>query len=198
MKHALIVAHPKERSLAMAMARRYADTAERLGHKVVIRDLYRMGFDPVLKASELPSGARVTPAPDVIDERQLLGDADVFAFFYPLWFNAPPAILKGYVDRVFCAGFGFEPAAGGAHSLLEGRQLISFTTSGAPEHWVQSSGAMDALMTLFDRHVAGVTGLEVVDHIHEGGVVPGLTDEALEAVLGRVGQVVTARFGRAT
>ena len=116
----------------------------------------------------------------VLPERALLADADVFAFVYPLWFNGPPAILKGYVDRVFGMGFGFTPAFGGTDPALRGRRLISFTTSGAPDAWVQDTGAMDALRRLFDDHLAGVCGLEVVDHVHFGGMVSGITDEAFD------------------
>lgn len=197
MKHVVIVAHPAEHSLSLALAHRYATAVEGLGHEVLLRDLYRMGFDPCLKAGELPVGRNFAPAPDAAAERALVADADVFAFVYPLWFNAPPAMMKGYVDRVFSMGFGFEPAAGGTNALLEGRRLISFTTSGAPEHWVHSTGAYEALMTVFDRHLAGVTGLTVVDHVHEGGIVPGMTEDAFETILSRVDRTVAERFGPA-
>lgn len=194
MKHAVIVAHPNARSLSMAIADRYAQAVGRLGHTASIRDLYRMDFDPRLKASELPGAPGFGPAPDVAAEREAIGDADVFVLVYPFWFNAPPAMIKGYVDRVFSLGFGFEPAFGGTSPLLEGRRLISFTTSGAPEHWVHSTGAYEALMTLFDRHLAAVTGLTVIDHVHEGGVIPNMTPEAFEAILARVDAAVAERF----
>ncbi|MFN3522763.1 MAG: NAD(P)H-dependent oxidoreductase [Phenylobacterium sp.] len=194
MKHAVIVAHPKEDSLTLAIARRYAAAVQALGHKAVIRDLYRLDFDPRLKASELPGAPGFGPAPDVVAEREAIADAQVFAFVYPFWFNAPPAILKGYVDRVFSMGFGYEPVFGGTSSLLDGRRLISFTTSGAPERWVHSTGAYEALMTLFDRHLAAVCGMTVVDHVHEGGVVPDMTAESFDAIMARVEATATQRF----
>lgn len=196
MKHAVIVAHPNADSLSLAIAGRYAAAVGRLGHTALVRDLYRMDFDPRLKAGELPGGRDFGPAPDVVAEREQIADADVFAFVYPFWFNAPPAMLKGYVDRVFSLGFGYEPVFGGTSPLLEGRRLISFTTSGAPERWVHSTGAYEALMTLFDRHLAAVCGMTVVDHVHEGGVVPGMTEEAFEAIMSRVDATVAERFGR--
>lgn len=54
MKHAVFVAHPNARSLTCAAAQAYATTARGFGHEVIVRDLYRMGFDPCLKASEIP------------------------------------------------------------------------------------------------------------------------------------------------
>ncbi|WP_374569808.1 NAD(P)H-dependent oxidoreductase [Phenylobacterium sp.] len=195
MKHAVIVAHPSEHSLALAVAHRYIEAVGKLGHTSVLRDLYRMDFDPRLKAGELPVGDHFGPAPDIVAEREAIADADVFAFVYPFWFNAPPAMIKGYVDRVFSIGFGFEAVYGGTSGLLEGRKMISFTTSGAPERWVHSTGAYEALMTLFDRHVAAVCGMTVVDHVHEGGVIPNMTDEAFSAIMGRIDAAVAERFG---
>ena len=197
MKHAVIVAHPNPTSLTCARAHAYSDAARGLGHDVVERDLYRMAFDPCLKFAELPGPQGVHFAADVQAERALLKDVDVLAFIYPLWFNAPPAILKGYVDRVLSMGFGYEPGAGGTEPRLTTKRLISFTTSGAPEDWVRDTGALKALDLLFDAHLAGVCGLSIVDHVHEGGILQGLTTEAGEATLGAVRATVRQHFGPA-
>lgn len=195
MKHVVILAHPRRHSFTSAMAARYASTARDLGHEVLTRDLYAMDFDPRLKASELPDGQGFQPAPDVVEERARLEGADVIALFYPLWFNAPPAILKGYFDRVFIMGFGFTPSFGGTEPNLTGTRLISFTASGAPDHWVRETGALDALTTLFDRHVAGVCGLSVLNHRHFGGVTPGIRKDAVEDMLAEVEADVRRFFG---
>ena len=196
MKHAVILAHPAASSLNRAIAGAYAEAVSAQGHQVILRDLYDMGFDPCLKAGEIPGPAEPVFAQDVVDERARLRDVDVFAFVYPLWFNAPPAILKGYVDRVFSMGFGFAPAFGGNEPRLTGRRLISFTTSGAPDHWVHRTGALGVLMQLFDEHLAGVCGLEVVDHAHFGGMVSGITEEAFAEVIGAVNSTVGRHFQR--
>lgn len=194
MKHAVILAHPAHRSLNAAIAATYREAVEGLGHEVIVRDLYRMRFDPRLKAPEIPGPKAPRFRPDVLRERALLADADVFAFVYPLWFNAPPAILKGYVDRVFSMGFGFTPMFGGVKPCLEGRKLISFTTSGAPDFWVRDTGALSALTHLFDAHLAGVCGLNVIDHAHFGGMVSNLTAEAVAEVLAKVRTTAKAHF----
>ena len=195
MKHAVIVAHPSVKSLTHAVGEAYERAVETLGQEVVMRDLYGMGFDPCLKADEIPGPAGFEFAPDVIAERKALADVDVFALVYPLWFNAAPAILKGYVDRVFSMGFGYEPGMGGTESLLDGKKLISFSTSGAPDQWVRDTGALQALETLFDRHLGAMCGLQVVDHVHVGGIVPGITEEAFQDVLLGVERAVSAHFG---
>lgn len=195
MKHVVILAHPRPDSFTAAMASRYAETVLKLGHDVLVRDLYAMDFDPRLKAEELPADRGFQPAPDVVAERERLWDADVFALFYPLWFNAPPAILKGYFDRVFIMGFGFTPTFGGTDPNLTGAKLVSFTASGAPDHWVRQTGALDALTTLFDRHVAGVCGLQVLDHLHFGGVTPGIRKDAVDDMLKDVETSARRLFG---
>ncbi|HEY9219230.1 MAG TPA: NAD(P)H-dependent oxidoreductase [Phenylobacterium sp.] len=195
MKHAVIVAHPNEHSLTLSCARAYAESALAHGHEVLARDLYGMRFDPCLRSGEVPGRDGYCAGEDVRRERELLADVDVFALFYPLWFNAPPAILKGYVDRVFSMGFGYGPAFGGTEPKLGGRKLISFTFSGAPDHWVRETGALAALMTLFDRHLAQVCGLQLVDHVHHGGIVDDLTPEAVQEILESIRQRVDQAFG---
>ncbi len=96
---------------------------------------------------------------------------------------------------VFSMGFGYEPGLGGTEPLLDGKRLISFTSSGAPEQWVRDTGAMQALMALFDRHVSAMCGLQMVDHVHVDGVVPNMTEDAVEDVLAGVRRAVDAHFG---
>ena len=196
MKHAIVIAHPNPRSLTHAVGETYRQSIEALGDQALVRDLYAMGFDPRLKACEIPKPTGFHFEADVIAERAALVDVDVFAFVYPFWFNAPPAILKGYADRVFSMGFGYEPGTGGTESLLDGKKLISFTTSGAPEQWVRETGALQALTTLFDRHLGAMCGLQVVDHVHAGGIVSNITEEAVEDVLQGVRRAVDVHFGQ--
>lgn len=197
MKHAVILAHPAPDSLTAQTARAYADTVRALGQEVLVRDLYAMGFDPCLKAEELSGPNGPSPAPDIVAERALVAEVDVFAFFYPFWFNAAPAILKGYVDRMFGLGYGFHAASGGNEPGLSDKRLISFTSSGAPDSWVAETGALAALRQHFDGHIAGVCGLNVIDHLHHGGVVPGLTEEAVADILAEVAQTARQHFAPA-
>lgn len=184
MKFAVILAHPRADSLNAQIAHTVVERLVVMGHDVVLRDLYSIGFDPRLMADELPHAAMAPPPPDVTAERRRLADRDGFVFVYPFWFNTPPAILKGYIERVLSMGFGYEPiVGGGTQPLLSGKSLTSFTTSGAPDRWVETSGALDHLKALFDNYLAEVTGLNVITHRHFGGIVPGLTDEAVADIL---------------
>lgn len=177
MKHAIIVGHPDSQSFTAALAERYVRFVGELGHDCVVRDLYRMGFDPRLQLSELPTRAGWKPAADVLAERQVIGDADVFAFIYPLWFNTPPAIVKGYIERVFGAGFGYaELKAGGRGALLQGRHLVHVSVSGSISAWLNEQGAWSSMLILFDDYLSRICGLERCPHIHLDGVTPGMAD----------------------
>lgn len=179
MKIALILAHPSPASYCAALAKVSARSLAEAGAEVVVRDLYAMDFDPRLTATELAGGGE-RPEADVAAERSLLGAVDGLLLVYPLWFNGPPAILKGYVDRVLSAGFGYRPTPHGADPLLVGKTLMSVTTSGAPDVWVEKTGALNTLNRHFDLHLAAMTGLRVVGHQHLGGVGPGMSAEFAE------------------
>lgn len=195
MKHAIIFANPRSTSFTASVAQAYAAAVSASGHQAIIRDLYGMGFAPCLKDSELPFADDFSPAADVIAERALLRDCEVFALVYPLWLNSPPAILKGYLERVFGFGFAF---GGDGHSytpLLGGRNLISFTSSGAPEAWLSQTGARDAIETLFDRYFAELCGMKSLGHFHFGNVTPGASEFFIRAQLDEVAAIANRVFG---
>ena len=194
MKHAVIVAHPDPDSFTLSVAQAYCEAVTAKGHEALLRDLYAMDFDPRLKASEIPGHRGFGPADDVKAERTSLKDARVFAFVYPFWINAAPAILKGYIDRVFGLGFAYGPQSSASQPLLTGRKMISFTSSGAPTEWVEKTGAGEAERTLFDRHISALSGLEILDHIHFGGIVPGIRADVVERHLERVRAAVAKYF----
>lgn len=194
MKHVIVLAHPNPASFCASVARTCKETLEGLGHEASVRDLYGMAFDPCLHADEIPTAANFKPRPDVVAERAALQDADSLIFVYPFWFNAQPAILKGYVDRVFGMGFGYGPGAGGTEPLMSHKSLLTFSTSGAPDRWVESTGALKALMTVFDLHLSGVCGLRLLDHVHLGGVVSNMAQEPAEDLLESVRTALRGAF----
>ncbi len=164
----------------MTMAAAFADAAQTAGCEVELRDLYRLRFDPRLRAGEIPDHLGAVVRPDVARERAAIAGAGLFAFFYPLWFNATPAMMKGYVDRVFGMDFGYSARTMANQPLLGGRKMITFTSCGAPQDWVQSSGAWSAMQKHFDDHFAAVTGMEIIGHHNFGGVGHGMRQDAVE------------------
>lgn len=89
----IILAHPDPKSFNHAWAKATADAEKSLGHQVITSDLYAMGFDPLLQDT-------ATPKDDIIKEEvDKIHRADRIIFHFPIWWFAPPAILKGWFDR---------------------------------------------------------------------------------------------------
>jgi NAD(P)H dehydrogenase (quinone) len=195
MKHAVILGHPSPQSFAHSVVAAYCNALNVLGHQAIVHDLYALGFSPCLRADEIPRPTGFSPADDVQAERAAITGADVFVFVYPLWFNAPPAIVTGYVQRVFGMGFGYGPIhQGGNEPLLRGKRMLSFTSSGSSSEWLKSEGAWSALTNLFDRHVADVCGFTVLDHIHVGGLSSQTPPAFIDAQLANVTAVANRLF----
>ena len=173
LRHAIIACHPSETSFTLAIARRYAEAVRTHGHDVIVRDLYRLGFDPVLKDEERQGHPRA----DVLAEWATLGDIDMFVLAYPIWFGAPPAMLMGYIDRVLGAGrLRGSTREDGAGSIMQGKQLVSLTLSGSMSAWLDEKGVLESLRNLFDRYLGEVFGLAETHHYHFDGVQPGLPE----------------------
>jgi NAD(P)H dehydrogenase (quinone) len=196
MKHAVILCHPKADSFNASLAKRYCETVSGFGHEAVLRDLYRIGFDPVLKAGEEPHDDFI-PAPDVAAELAAIDGADVLVLVYPLWFGMPPAMLKGYVDRVLGAGFSFRSVRDhGAGHMLADKRLVSITTSGTNRAWLEEQGAWLSLRNLFDDYLRHAFSMRSTEHHHYSSIVEGLKRRFVDENLYDVEQKACALCGR--
>ncbi len=187
MNHLIVVAHPRQDSFTGALAAAYADELERLGHRSKTRDLYALGFNPVLAAGELGGFPPDHEAPeDIRREQGLLSSAEAVAFIYPLWWASMPAMMKGYIDRVLSYGFAYDHQGGSIHGLLQGKKSLIVTVSAAPNKALKKSGEWKAIQTLQDSHIFQTCGLELAEHLHFGEIRPGLpkteADTHIEAI----------------
>lgn len=156
MKVLWIFAHPEPRSLNGALRDEGLRTLRALGHQVWETDLYAMGWNPVADAGDFPvrdpeGRLRVAAASkeayvagelseDIRAEQEKIRWADTLVFQFPLWWFGPPAILKGWIDRVLVKGFAYgvrdaesgrtlRYGAGG----LAGRRAMVVVTAGGGE-----------------------------------------------------------------
>lgn len=187
MQHLIVTAHPAEASFTLAVTRTYAAELEKLGHRQRTFDLYRMGFDPVLGASELTPGSAGHPVgSDVARAQEAVRAADAVTVIYPLWWLSMPAMMKGFIDRVFARGFAYDFGDGGVRGLLAGKKAVLITLSGAPLAQLNRDGGWNSVLVLQDTHVFRSTGFEVLEHLHLDEVVPQLTKAKAETYLSRV------------
>jgi NAD(P)H dehydrogenase (quinone) len=195
MKHLVIVAHPRADSLTMSLAYTYIAELAALGHQHTLHDLYGMRFDPVLTRTEIVQAQSHSSLPEVLQAQQDLEDADVITVIYPLWWLSMPAILKGYIDRVFARGFAFESRAGLVQGLLTGRKCVIMTLSGAPLPVLAGTGRWNAVTMLQDTHVFRAVGFELLEHLHFDQIEPGLPATAAREHLERVRRCAHEHFG---
>jgi putative NADPH-quinone reductase len=128
----IVLAHPNPGSLNHAIAERIRDTLSDSGHTVWFHDLYRELFDPLLPAGEISRGC--IPDQTISLHCSELAAADGIIIVHPNWWGMPPAILAGWIDRVFRPGvaYRFEGSDGGEgvpKGLLRARAALVVNTS---------------------------------------------------------------------
>jgi NAD(P)H dehydrogenase (quinone) len=186
-RHVVILCHPDERSFNAAVAHAYCETVRALGNEAMLRDLYRLGFDPALKADERPSHGGQLVSDDVATELDHIRGGDIFVLVYPIWFGTAPAMMKGYVERVLGAGFSYRAIqAGQAHPLLAGRHLLSITSSGGTVTWLDLHGAWTSLREVFDNYLVKAFSMASSDHLHLESVIEDMDPSLARAKLHRV------------
>jgi NAD(P)H dehydrogenase (quinone) len=188
-RHLLVYVNPSPDSFDHAIVERYMAEVRSHGQEVVVRDLYGLNFDPVLKAQERPLHDAWTPAPDVAAELGFLIASDIVVLVYPIWFGMPPAMLKGYVDRVMGAGYSFRDLVGqvGQHAL-KGKPLLSFSTSGTSQPWLDSQGQVMSIREVFDVYLWRGFAMQQSEHVMIDNVVPNLSAAYAAQQLDRVSE----------
>ena len=113
--HALIVvAHHHPRSLTHALAARIAEGVVRAGHSAETADLAAEGFEPRFGlADHAVHRGQASPPADVLAEQARIDRADTLVLVYPIYWWSMPALLKGWIDRVFSNGWAFDYSIGG-------------------------------------------------------------------------------------
>ncbi|MEA2107202.1 MAG: NAD(P)H-dependent oxidoreductase [Bacteroidota bacterium] len=166
MNHLIIIAHPREDSLNYHIKNKIQAYAEMVGDQVKVRDLYKLKFRPILDYHELKYIKEGNVCPDILVEQSYISWADELTFIYPLWWNAFPAILKGYIDRVFTNGFAFKVTEKGIEGLLKGKQVRLITSAGMGEQSLKEMNIFESLTITQDKGVFEFCGMETMDHLY--------------------------------
>ena len=109
MKVLTVVSHPRVNSLTFSVADRFLQGLADAGHETEMLDLHRSGFNPVLWEADEPdwSSDRKIYSPEVEAEMERMKKYDALAYIFPIWWFNLPAMLKGYIDRVWNNGFAY-------------------------------------------------------------------------------------------
>jgi NAD(P)H dehydrogenase (quinone) len=172
MQISVILAHPDSKSFNHAIARTVVDRLSRNGHDIAFHDLYAEAFGPLLEAAEIP---RAADLPDAIKRHcDEIAQAQGIVVIHPNWWGQPPAVLKGWIDRVIRPGIAYEFLEGDAgegipKGLLKAAAAVVFNTSNTtPDREREVFG--DPLETIWRNCIFGLCGVNAF-HRRTFGIV---------------------------
>ena len=191
----VILAHPRKGSFNHAMAEAVVQTLDHNGYEVIFHDLYGEKFDPLLPGEEIAAEATLPP----LIERHCreTAQAQGLVIIHPNWWGQPPAILKGWVDRVFRPGVAYtflegDKGEGVPLGLLTAKAALVFNTSNTPPGREMAVFG-DPLETIWKNCIFGLCG---VDNFHRRNfaVVVTSTLEERKTWLQEVRDLVARHF----
>jgi putative NADPH-quinone reductase len=195
MNISIILAHPNPQSFNHAIANTSAETLRQIGHQVILHDLCQEQFPPLLPAAELPSKAKLDPV--IAGHCREITRADGIIIVHPNWWGMPPAILKGWIDRVLRMEIAYRFVAndkgeGVPVGLLKARAAVVFNTANTPgdreKDWFG-----DPLEILWKKCVFDLCGVKNVQR-RTFTVVITSTPEQRAGWLKEVRQIVASHF----
>lgn len=189
--HLVVLGHPSAESFNAALAHAYVETVRSKHQDAQLRDLYGLNFDPLLKESERTANDLAGVGEDARHELELAKQSDVIVFVYPLWFGAPPAIVKGYLDRVFGAASRQSEFYIPDKRPFTGKRLAVISTSGSSLPWLEGQGIWVSLRQSFDQYLKSVLGFSHCDHYHAEGIVDELGPAHADRIFFEVAEFAT-------
>jgi len=161
MQISVILAHPDPKSFNHAISQTVVASLKSNGHKVIFRDLYQEKFDPRLSSEEIAKDA-ILPA--IIRKHcDEIASADSIVIVHPNWWGQPPAILKGWVDRVIRPGVAYEFLEGDSgegvpRGLLKAKAALVYNTSNTETQ--REKGVFgDPLEAIWKNCIFGLCGI---------------------------------------
>lgn len=185
MRHLVVFSHPNPKSFNQAILKTYAQALRSAGHQVRVRDLYKIKFDPVLKAGELAGFPKGCYPKDIQREQGHIRWAQVITLICPIWWGGFTGNLRGYLDRVFSLGFAYDETAKG---LLTDKKVFAINTLGAPLKVYEDAGLIRAINMTMDEIAFKFAGLNILGHKYFGSVT-SCSDAERKAMLGEVAQI---------
>jgi NAD(P)H dehydrogenase (quinone) len=195
MKISVILGHPKRGSFNHAIAETVVQALKTGGHEVAFHDLYHEAFDPVLPDVELLKAA-VMPTL-IMRHCDEIAAADGIVIVHPNWWGQPPAIVKGWIDRVIRPGVAYEFKEGDSGEgipvgLLRAKSALIFNTSNTEAHREQEIFG-DPLERIWKDCIFGLCGVKQVNR-RTFGVMVMSTEQQREAWLLEVRETVGRCF----
>lgn len=160
-----VISHPHPQSFSHAILERFCSGARSAGHSYEIADLYREGFDPVMSNRDLEQFGGVPMPADVLAEQARVERSDALCLIFPIWWYGMPAMMKGWLDRVWSTGWAYIWKHDPEGSLLKARPLTVLIPTGASKELIEKYGCEVRLDHVWRYGVFGYCGADPI-HIH--------------------------------
>lgn len=210
MKALIVYAHPDANSLTGSLKDLAVSALRADGHEVVVSDLYAMkwqsaadytDFDGITGPDFMHASGTAYESgrlnADIRAEQQKLLDADLVVLLFPLWWFTVPAILKGWIDRVFTYGFayGADIPRYGDGPLAGKRAMVATLTGGRAGHYTARgvNGPTDDLLFPLNHGLLHFTGFDVLPPFVEHSAVH-LDDQTYNDITERFQQRLATAF----
>ncbi|KAL9555024.1 hypothetical protein MBANPS3_002534, partial [Mucor bainieri] len=160
MKVLIVLAHHREDSLVYSIKSKFEQGLIDGGHQVTTLDLFKVGFDPVLREEDEPHFDREEQvfSKEVHQEMDRINQHDALVFAFPMYWSNMPAIMKGYIDRVLNLGFAYAYLG---PSTMKTKKVFFMTTTGASEEIFRHRGDHTKFLSYyFNKVIAGYCHLD--------------------------------------
>lgn len=163
--HLIIYCNPNPKSLSAAYRDAVIELTEMSGNAVNVRDLYNIGFRPVLEQADFDAIKHGQISAEIKVEQDYIMWADLLTFIYPIWWAGMPALMKGYIDRVFSRGFAYlMDEQGKPKGILQKKRVVILNNMGFPYSYYEQNGMLKSLKQTSDEGIFEFCGLQVAEH----------------------------------
>jgi len=163
MKVLVVFVHPRRDSFTGAVLDSFLEGLNDAGHEAAVADLYGEGFDPRFGDADFSHFNGLGPIPEEIrDEQRRIESADGLVFIFPVWWWSTPAMLKGWIDRVFTGGWAYDYVDGKSAGLLKDRPVLWLASAAVGPETYAKYGYDKAMKTQIDTGILAFCGLDNV------------------------------------
>jgi NAD(P)H dehydrogenase (quinone) len=157
-----ILCHPKPTSFSHSVAERFNDGARSMGHTVEVADLYAERFDPIMTERDLQQFEGIAVPEEIQREQARIERAAALCLVYPIWWYGMPAMMKGWFDRVWSAGWAYRWQHDPEGSLLAARPCTLLIPLGASDNQLKRWGYRNEIEHLWRYGVLGYCGVDPI------------------------------------
>ena len=153
-----VLDHPDPKSFSAAVAHRFMAGAKDAGHSVELADLHAEGFDPRWTMADIEADGGVSAPEDVRSEQMRIERSDAICLVFPLFWWGMPAVMKGWVDRVWSWNWAYDQLDDPERSLQRARTGVLLIPAGSRSDELETEGYLAALETTWSKGTFGYFG----------------------------------------